>query len=66
MAKQMNHGAYMKKVKRMTDSELRFVAKDAQEAADAMPQGENVGYYLDEVNYCLQELARRNEKRATA
>ena len=59
--KTMNHGDYMKKVKKMTDAQLRFTAQDAQEAAEAMPHGENVGYYLDEVNYCLQELARRNE-----
>jgi len=61
MAKQMNHGAYMKKVRRMSVAELEFVAKDALEAANAFKDGENVGYYLDESLYCQQELARRSQ-----
>lgn len=64
MAKRMDHGEYMKKVKRMTEAELTFVAKDASEAAAAMPEGENVGYYLDETLYCHQELMRRSQKSA--
>jgi hypothetical protein len=58
----MDHGAYMKKVKRMTEAELTFVAKDALEAANAFPEGENAGYYLDEALYCQQELAARSHK----
>ena len=60
--KKMNHAEYQKGLKRKTDAELRYIAKDAREAAEAMPQGENAGYYLDEVSYCAMELARRAAK----
>lgn len=55
----MNHNKYMKKVKGMTESELRFVLKDAGEAVAANPTNPNNEYYLDEINYCQGELHRR-------
>ena len=59
--KQMDHAAYQRKVRRMSEAELQFVAKDANEAAAAFPEGPNVGYYLDEALYCQQELMRRSQ-----
>lgn len=60
MKKIMDHVAYPKKLKKFEWGALWFTAKDAMEAAQAYPEGENAGYYLDEVNYCLDEIARRN------
>ncbi len=57
--KQMNHTEYPKSLRGKTEDELRFIAKDAQEAIDAMPSGDNVGYYADEICYVADELHRR-------
>jgi hypothetical protein len=59
MAKQMNHVEYVKDLQYKNDDQLRFIMKDCQEAIEAMPDGENVPYYLDEIHYCSQELSRR-------
>ncbi len=61
MLKKMDHDKYQKAIRRKTDEELKFILKDANEAACANPEGPNVGYYLDEVAYCLMELKRRRE-----
>lgn len=61
MKKVMDHTAYMAKVKRMTYSELLYTARDAKAAAEAYPEGPNAGYYLDEVNYCAEEMFRRDK-----
>jgi len=60
--KAMNHAEYQKNLQKKSNSALWFNAKDAMEAAQAYPEGENASYYLDEVNYCLDEIARRNGK----
>jgi hypothetical protein len=57
--KSMNHGQYPKGLRSKSDAAIRFIAKDAKEAADAMPNGDNVSYYLDEICYCADELYRR-------
>jgi len=59
MPKKMNHAEYQIALTKKTGDELAFIAKDAQEAAQAMPNGVNAGYYADEAHYCLQELRRR-------
>lgn len=61
MTKIMDHAAYMRKVKKMTESELRFVIDDCQNVIlswhpDPHP---NEGYYMDEIHYCYGELRRR-------
>ena len=61
MSKVMNHEQYIKSLKGKTEDELRFIMQDAKEAAEAMPTGENVGYYLDEVLYANAELRRRSK-----
>ncbi len=60
--KTMNHAEYQKNLKNKTVAELRFIAKDANEAMEAMPQGENAGYYADEVHYAAMELRNREVK----
>lgn len=61
MPKVMDHGAYQKRLRKKTDSELRFIIKDAGEALAAMPYGENAGYYQDEIHYAHAELERRKK-----
>ena len=60
--KKMDHAEYQEKLKSLPSAALRFIAKDAQEAIDAMPDGPNVGYYADEICYCADELAKREHK----
>jgi hypothetical protein len=59
IVKQMDHTAYKKKVRKMDLHALVYVAKDAQAALNAIPDGPNAGYYQDEVLYCLDEIKRR-------
>jgi len=59
MPKKMNHAEYQIALTKKTSDQLVFIAKDAREAVKAMPDGENAGYYADEVHYCLQEIRRR-------
>lgn len=58
--KVMNHTEYQNNCKDMDLESLKYVAKDADAAArtgrDFNP---NVGYYEDEVHYCLAEIRRR-------
>ena len=61
MKKEINHIEYMKKVRRLSLAELRYIIDDASKAAKALPGGENEGYYLDEVNYCTSEINRRKK-----
>lgn len=63
--REIDHAAYQKKVRSMTDSELRFTIKNANEAMAAMPDGPKAGYYADEVNYCSKELHRRQQAKAS-
>lgn len=57
--KRMDHTAYPHNLRSKSEAELRYIIKDAGEAAAAQPQGENNGYYTDEVLYAAQELRRR-------
>jgi len=59
MKKSMNHGEYQNRTRSMSEAALRFTANDAREAAEAFPDGENNGYYTDEMHYCLMELKAR-------
>lgn len=60
MSKKMNHAAYQAKCRTMSYAELEYACKDALETVKANPNGENAGYYMDEVHYCRAELNRRN------
>ena len=57
--KTMNHSEYPKTLKTKSIDSLRFIQRDAHEAVVANPNGENAGYYQDEVNYIGDELRRR-------
>lgn len=59
---QINHSEYIKKTRKMTEAELRYIIKDCQEALRAMPENPKAGYYADEINYCVMELHRRAKK----
>ena len=59
MAKQMDHNEYPKMLKNKSHAALSFMSRDAHEAIKAMPDGENVGYYQDEINYiCMEQFQR--------
>lgn len=55
----MDHTAYPKRLKRLTEGALRFTIMDAHNAIEAMPDNPNCGYYWDEISYCWAELRRR-------
>ncbi len=61
-AKQMDHAQYMLKVRKMSDSSLRYVLEDAKQACLTHPDGINAGYYADECHYCAMEITRREKK----
>lgn len=61
--KQMDHAAYMKKVRGMSEEALRFTIRDAKAAMAANPHNDNNSYYADEVSYCAMELERRDGDR---
>jgi len=55
----MNHAEYQERMTTLSIEALRFIMADAYNAAQAMPDSPNAGYYLDELNYASMELARR-------
>ena len=55
----MNHTEYMKKVKRMSQAELKYTIKDCKEVLAVWPAHPNCSYYSDEICYCSTELHRR-------
>lgn len=59
MPKQMDHTAYPKSLRSKPIESLQYIIKDAGEAIVAMPNGENAGYYTDEILYVSAELRRR-------
>lgn len=62
MAKTMDHAAYMRKTRTMSESALRHVIEDCKAVIEAQ-QGfnDNCGYYMDEIHYCCMELNRRKK-----
>ena len=58
----MDHAAYSRKVKKMTESELLYTIKDCKEVLAAWNDHPNNGYYSDEICYCSTELHRRKVK----
>lgn len=57
MPKYMNHSEYQRKMHAKSIPELEFIVKDAGESAAL--NGENAGYYMDEVHYASAELRKR-------
>lgn len=60
--KRIDHTAYPKALRHKSDDALRYILKDAREAIEANPKGENAGYYADEILYAAEELNRRGGK----
>ena len=58
--KRFDHNAYPKKLKKLTLKTIRYIIQDCREALKAMPDGDNAGYYADEINYCTMELNKRS------
>lgn len=61
MSKKIYHAEYQQMLKGKTDAQLRFIVKDAREAEEANPTGENAGYYADEQHYAAMELTKRTK-----
>ena len=62
MSTQMNHSAYMRKVKTLSIESLNYIIKDCKEAIAALPDNPKNGYYMDEIHYCSMELVARKNK----
>jgi len=59
----MDHTAYPKKIKKLSDAELRHIIKDCKEVIEIQKDFNlNLGYYQDEIHYCSMELDSRREK----
>jgi len=58
----MDHSAYQKKVRKMSEDTLRYVIQDCRNALEAMPENPKAGNYMDEIHYCAAELKRRSKK----
>ncbi len=56
---QMDHTAYPLTLKGKSTATLRYIIADCKAAANAMPEGHKVSYYLDEINYCVMEIFSR-------
>ncbi len=57
----IDHAEYPKRLRSKSVAELHYIMRDASEAHRANPEGPKAGYYLDEVNYCSDELNRRKK-----
>lgn len=58
------HRETMKQMKSRCDASLRYIIKDAREAAacaDSLGNAEGAGRYLDEACYAEMEIARRQK-----
>lgn len=56
---QIDHAAYPRRCRRLSDAELAFTIADARAALAAMPDGAKASYYADEICYAANELKRR-------
>jgi hypothetical protein len=59
--KQIDHAAYPKRCRRLSDAELLFIIHDCQSTLAAWPDQPNHGYYADEICYAADELYRRRK-----
>lgn len=61
------HTRTMARMKTLSDDSLRYIYKDANEAASNMekmnPNSEKAGRYRDEAHYASMELRKRQESR---
>jgi len=57
--KTINHTEYPKRLRVLSNESLEYIIKDCKEALNSMPNNPNNGYYQDEINYCVNEIAQR-------
>lgn len=57
--KHIDHAACPRLCRSRSEAELRYVIADCRATLAAWPDQPNAGYYLDEINNCADELARR-------
>lgn len=57
---EIDHVNYPKRLKGKTAVELKAVIDDCREVLELWPDHPSAGYYLDEINYCVNELNRRH------
>ena len=60
--KKMDHTNYPRRLRTKSETELRFIVKDCQDAIRANPENPNSGYYADEIHYAAAELRGRAAK----
>ena len=59
----IDHINYPKSLKKKSVSQLQYIIWDCKGALEAMPDSPKAGYYQDEINYCVMELERRQNKK---
>lgn len=55
----IDHVATPRRFRRLPSDSLRYIVADCRAAIDAMPSGDNVPAYLEEIAYAIAELRRR-------
>ena len=61
-ARTVDHVELPKRFRTLPSESLRYIVADCRAAIEAMPDGGNVGSYLDEINYAADELHRRKAR----
>ena len=53
------HTQTMERYRDLDIESLKYIMFDCRQALNAMPDNPKAGQYMDEIHYCLMELARR-------
>jgi len=53
------HTQTMERYKGLDIESLKYIMFDCRQALKALPDNPKAGQYMDEIHYCLMELARR-------
>jgi len=56
---QLDHAAYPRRCRRLSEAELLYIIADCRESLTAWPDSPNAGRYQDEIHYAAAELERR-------
>lgn len=56
---QLDHAAYPRRCRRLSEAELLYIIADCRESISAWPDSPNAGRYQDEIHYAAAELERR-------
>lgn len=56
---EIDHVNYPLRLKNKTIAEIKFIINDCKEVFEVWPDHPSSSYYLDEINYCVNELNRR-------